>query len=208
MKRFHYSAALVFSIAWLSSSTAQAGQPGSTNRPPEIENLWPSVQLTNGLTLGLSAIRVGTGTNTTEIPLGLILKDPVRTSSTIYTPKDEYLARMKLYDSNNVPVVKTALGRKYGQKFDELSHWDRKFASRPHGRPAMVPIGQDWEYACVLPAVSQLFDITKPGVYRLEMEVQVMVLYLGKHQVRQISRFPPIKLNVVKPSAKQEVSPE
>jgi hypothetical protein len=63
----------------------------------------------------------------------------------------------------------------------------------------MIEIGADWQYAGALPAVSELFNIPKPGLYRLEVEVQVMLLYWGKRQVRQITRFPPLTIQVVKP---------
>jgi hypothetical protein len=52
-----------------------------------------------------------------------------------------------------------------------------------------------------LPKISDLFAITKPGTYRLKLEVQIMLRFLNTSDkpTRQILRFPPVEISVIKP---------
>lgn len=186
------------------TNTASAQPIG--NRPA-LDKLISTATATSGLTLGVDILDYGIGTNTTELPIGLIFKAPANTQSAFYLPQEEYLARLELYDSNNHAVTKTKLGAQYGQLFDEL-YWDiGKFAT-PHngGHPKMITVRDEWDsrsWGCNLQKVSDLFTITEPGQYRLKVEVQIMLLYLNtkEKQVRQISRFPPIEIMVTCPKA-------
>ncbi len=200
---------IVIAIAcpWLSIGHAdEVGKfiqaSGSINNHPELEKYIPCVHSTNGLTLGVGIIRLTTGTNTTELPIDLIFKAPTNGHCTLYVPKDEYLVRLGLYDSNNCPVAKTDLGSKYGRYFDDL-HWDLTLANQPHGHPQMRFIGDTWSSATMLPKTADLFMISKPGQYRLKVEVQILLLYLQEKQVREIVRFPPVDIAVTRPEISQ-----
>ena len=165
----------------------------------DFEKYIVPVQLTNGLTLGIS-IGSGVQTNTTEMLIELVFKAPTNTHSLLYVPKDEYLARLELLDLNNHTIAKTELGSKYGLRYDALQ-WDiQKYASRPRGP---IWFGDAWGRGCSLPKTSELFAITNPGTYRLRLEVQVMLMYLNMadKQVRQIVRFPRIEITVTRPES-------
>jgi len=171
-----------------------------------LEKYIVTVGATNGLTLGVTILDPRFGTNTTELPIGLLFKAPTNTHSALYLPQEEYLARLELYDSSNSPVAKTALGSKYGKSFDDL-YWDlKKFATPPNGwHPSEMFTPDDkWDsmsWGGRLPKISDLFAITKPGTYRLKLEVQIMLRFLNTSDkpTRQILRFPPVEISVIKP---------
>lgn len=54
-----------------------------------------------------------------------------------------------------------------------------------------------------MPKTTELFVIRKPGTYRLQIEMQVMLLYLNtaEYQVRQIVRFPPLEIPLIQPES-------
>jgi len=194
---------LAASSLWLANGYADeprisAQSSRLTNRHPELEKYISTVRATNGLTLGISIIRLTIGTNSTELPVEFEFKAPSTTNSMLFMPKDEYLVRMELYDSNNVVVPKTELGTKYGKSFDDI-YWDiGKFAKSPHG-PTIVK--DAWSWGRQLPKISDLFILTKSGAYHLKLEVQVMLYYLNmkEKQTRQILRFPPVEISVINP---------
>lgn len=91
-----------------------------------------SVQSTNGLTFGVTVIDSRNGTNTTESSVGFLFKAPPKFHSLLFLPKDEFMAKLELYDSSGHPVKKTESGSKYGRRLDAI-YWDiKKFADRPH----------------------------------------------------------------------------
>ena len=157
-----------------------------------------SAQSTNGLVLGITVIDFQGGKDTVDLPRQLVFKAPINTRSVFFIPKEEYLAKIELYDSNNNPVTKTELGSRYGINFNDI-YWDiAKFAKRPHSQ---TNVSDAWSFGCDLPKTSDLFVITKPGKYRLKLEVQIMLYALDttKKQTRQILRFPPVEITVTKP---------
>jgi hypothetical protein len=168
----------------------------------ELEGYFAAtVQVTNGLTLGIS-LKDTLGTNSTEHPIGLDFKAPANVHSMFFVPKNEYFVRMQLFDSNNNLVPKTTLGSSYGQDFDNLRWNIGKFANQPHG-PRTA--SDTWIGGAYLPKLSDLFAISKPGQYRLKLEAQIMLLYLDTRakQARQIIRFPVAEITVVCPQDAQ-----
>lgn len=173
-------------------------------RADDVDKYIASVQATNGLALGISIIDRKLGTNTTEQPVDLVFKAPPNATSELFMLKDEYVARIELYDDNNRLVAKTQLGSKLGRNFDEVS-WDiKKFASHPHGP---IHPKDAWAWGKSLPRISELFALERPGIYYLKVEAQVMVEYLDmtKKQTRQIVRFPPVEITVKCPERKSLV---
>jgi hypothetical protein len=171
----------------------------------DAEKYMPLVQATNGLSLGVCILdpKSGINTNTTELSVGMLFKAPTNTRSMFFMPKKEYLARVELYDSSNNPVAKTKLGSNYGVNFNDI-YWDiNKFAESPHGPCTARDSWDSWSWGGFLPKTSDLFVLTKPGTYRLKLEVQIMLYALdtAKKQTCQILRFPPVEITVAKPES-------
>lgn len=170
-------------------------------RAGDHEKYIVSVRATNGLTLGVDVIDAKLGTNSTEVPVGLVFKAPANINeSELFMLKNEYIARLELYDSNNHPVAKTKLGSEYGRKFDKAQWGIKEYSNNPHG-----PTGakNTWTWGEMLPKTAELFAVNEPGTYRLKLEAQVMVLYLdvAKKETRQIVRFPPVEIMVTRPAS-------
>ena len=159
-----------------------------------------SVQASNGIGFGILIIDMRTATNTTDLPISFLFRAPTNTASELFILKDEYLARINLYDASNHPVKKTKMGAKYGTKFDKAEWGINKYSSQPHGP---VICRDSWMGGLLLPKISELFDLREPGVYRLKVEAQAMLMYLdmSKKQVRQIVRFPPVEIMVTRPNS-------
>lgn len=182
-------AALVVASSWLLHCSGS-----DTNN---FQGYFATVQTTNGLTLGVSLLGPD-GTNSTESPIELDFKAPVGARSVLFVPKEEYLARLHLWDASNIPAPTTTLGTNYGRSFGDLYYDIKKFASQPHGPRGP---GDSWQVATRLPKLSDLFELPKPGRYRLRLEIQVLLQYLDTRgpQVRQVVRFQPPDVWVVKP---------
>lgn len=153
------------------------------------------VTATNGLKLGIlprtEPIRVED-----EIWLFLSLGPPHPRVGSVHAPKDEYLARIELFDTNNVPVPKTELGKKY--KLAPLPPWRREVLQtdpRSHGRRYSWPLSYQWHKFLEFPPPAKLFRIEAPGRYHLRMEFQ---LYDVRYTNRTGVRFPPVELPVIR----------
>jgi hypothetical protein len=116
-----------------------------------------------------------------------------------------YCVQIKMYDTNNDEVAKTLLGNVYGSKFDQFrpgdyagtilatgnNHFDKRILDRGlGGRP--------------LPAPGDLFKIKKPGIYTLEVKIQLLQVDKKdpndtKTWSQELVQFSPIKLKVEKP---------
>lgn len=171
-----------------------------------------SVIATNGLELGvMGAIGITNSTSTegidyNDLYLVFRLSDEYPGGKSrpdyviVYEPKPEYLARFTLYDSEQRPVKKTALGASY--QFKDIPSFDYKYIV-PYSRTkksAPVPIfaKDSWSTGFIeLPRISQMFEIKKPGNYRLVLEIQVF--HDKGIRNRYVVRFPPLEIPVNQP---------
>lgn len=160
-----------------------------------------SVTATNGLQMG---IIFPTGTNTTDTELFLVFRFPPSRGAGVYQPKTNCLGTFTLYDTNNNPVLETAVGDSYRLKSD--LQWDSRFMEKAHGQSIPTLADSNWTSRFVrLPAVQQLFKIRKPGAYRLVLESQFFFVGGGE---RDVVHFPPLEVSVVQPDDRRfQVSP-
>jgi len=180
-----------------------------TNQPSDeiSRHIRYSVTATNGLQLGV-AVRAS-ATNRTDQEIWLWFSREEEGTSVVYVPTDERLVRVELYDTNNVPLSKTAEGKKY--KFAPLLRWDKSLVRQHQRTPQAwyVPKGRsvaqseqgertfywEWSKFLALPPPTRLFKIEQPGTYRLVMEFQVF----EKHGTnKNVVRFPPLEIPVVR----------
>ena len=173
------------------------------------EHVHYSVTTTNEVKLGFCFFSYppsfGT-TNTVEQPIELVFSLP-KEASCIYVPKNEYVGKFTLYNSNNIPLPKTALGESF--KLKANLQWDEKLMRQPgsgtrSGSPEPWWNHSDdewihfdgWSRPLDFPKISQLFKIEKPGKYRLVLEVQVFLNTRGKEE---LVCFPPLEIPVIQP---------
>gem|GEM_PF-3399386 len=166
-----------------------------------------SVTATNGLKLGVVA--GPSGTNTVDDEVWLFFSLEREGILPVYVPRDEYLVRIELFDSHNLPLPKTTAGRSY-QLAPRLK-WDKsrvrlhqrspqlwpvwKGRSVAHSAEGQSPFYREWTEFLKFPPPSQLFRIEKVGAYRLVMEFQVFV---KKGVEKPVVRFPPLEIPVVR----------
>ena len=175
------------------------------------------VSSTNGLTLGvLSESRYVNATNMADAPIRLSFSRYPALSAEIYIPIDEYVANFTLYDSSNHLVKATKLGnqfhledslpwsvdsvrRKHGQ-VEPIPRWDGTIAvqsSDKHGN--LVPssyVSDGWTSPVQFPRISELFDASAPGRYKLFIQMQV---FLKEGTNIELVRFPTFKVPVFVP---------
>jgi hypothetical protein len=162
-------------------------------------------ETTNGVYLVIAAVR-----NVT-----LITNEPVRFDDdlvwmtfcdtgkvTLSYPDSKYGIRIKMTDSEGNEVPKTALGGRCGSKFDNLrlitdfkvgnTVAQGSYKDNPGGRGETI----------FLRKPDELFQMNKPGVYTLEIQMQ-MFRYLPSYdpveRSKGLFRFSPIKIKVEKP---------
>lgn len=161
-------------------------------------------ETTNGIYLVVAAVR-----NVT-----LITNEPVRFDDELVWmtfcntgkvmlsyPDSKYGLRIKMIDSEGNEVPKTALGERCGSKFDSLrlitdSNVGRttaqgSYKDNPHGETIF------------LRKPDELFQMDKPGIYTLEIQMQ-MFRYVPSYdpveRSKDLFRFSPIKIKVEKPN--------
>jgi hypothetical protein len=187
---------LNFCLGFLQAEGANTNRINIANPHGFAPYIHYSVKSTNGLIMGLVSFEDALHTNVTEIesPICLSFSLPSQVK-TVYIPKNEYLGQFSLYDTNNNLVSKTKLGENYKLKGD--LHWDRKLV-RQTGNGTTIPWeAQDgWSHLLELPKPSQLFEIKKPGKYRLVMQIQV---FLKTGTNKDVVRFPPVEISVIQP---------
>jgi len=173
-----------------------------------------SVEATNGLKLGVMGGRHIATTNIDYNELFLVFRlpekyipkgvdrngKPLGDYGLVYEPKPEYFARLTLYDSNSNAVPKTTLGANYRLK--DIPAWDYKYTVpyQPNSRnnsPIPIFAKDSWSQGFIeLPKVSQMFEIKKPGAYRLMLEAQVFA-WIGTNKT--VVHFPPLEIPVIRP---------
>jgi hypothetical protein len=161
--------------------------------------------ITNGVYLASGAIRGG---------VDLITNEPIRFDDQIVwgafcdtgktelsCPDTQYSIKIKLTDTNGMELPKTARGERFGTKFDQLHKiTDSKVAPVVAWGPF-----QDSGLGKFLPKPSELFQIEKPGIYTLEIQMQ-MFRYIPSRdpdeRSKTLFRFSPINIKVEKPPEK------
>jgi len=125
-----------------------------------------------------------------------------------------YGIKIRMWGGDGQDVPKTALGKTFGSKWD--STWDSFQDSLVEGKgegpgyhnrrragvSAWGPFTNNPGLGGgkLLPAPKDLFQMDKPGVYTLEIQMQMARVNKGTNQLtRQLVRFSPIKLKVQKP---------
>jgi hypothetical protein len=119
-------------------------------------------------------------------------------------PNARYGMKIKMTGQDGKEVSKTDLGEIYGLKWDQLhsykdSRLNGAFASGPY-QPELGAEGGQF-----LPAPDDLFEMDKPGIYTLEIQMQ-MFRHTGstdpEDEYRHLIRFSPVKIKVEKPNEK------
>jgi hypothetical protein len=158
-------------------------------------------ETTNGVYLAIAAVR-----NVT-----LITNEPIRFDDRLVWmtfcdtgkimlsyPDTRYGTKINMTDSNGKDVSKTALGKRFGSKFDSLhlitdskvGNTEALGNSYPNGDPLF------------LPKPNELFQMDKPGIYTLEIQMQ-MFRYVPSYdpveRSKTLFKFSPVKIQVENP---------
>ncbi len=162
-------------------------------------------ETTNGIYLVIAAARDAT----------LITNEPIRFDDRLVWmtfcdtgkvvmlsyPDTRYGMKIKMIDSGGKEIPKTARGERFGSKFDSLrlitdskvGNTDALGNPYPKGNPLF------------LPKPEELFQMDKPGVYTLEIQMQ-MFRYVASYdpveRSKTLFRFSPVKIKVEKPPEK------
>lgn len=119
-------------------------------------------------------------------------------------PNPEFGIRVKLLDPDGKESPKTALGKKYGSKFDGVRTYEDVISGTSMGgmdaREKYVERGRGFSGGN-LPAPRDLFQMEKTGIYTLQIEMLVfrIIETTATHWDRALLRFPPMKIKVEKP---------
>ena len=125
-----------------------------------------------------------------------------KTDIELQYPNARYGIKMKMTDPDGKVVSKTGLGDIWGSgsKWNQLhSYKDSRLSGVTAGpyRPDVGAGGGQW-----LPAPKDLFEMEKPGIYTLEIQMQ-MFRHTGStdpnEEYRNLIRFSPVKIRVEKP---------
>ena len=136
----------------------------------------------------------------TKLPIYLDFRS-LKQVGWLHQPNDEYLANLKLVDTNNQIVPKTAIGSHYMLNTN-ITHWGRQDSDllrrTKRGLNVVFPVGGDiWESSISFPSIDKLFEIKKPGTYKLRMEVQVFFM-LNTSTNAEIIHYLPLEIPVIK----------
>jgi hypothetical protein len=118
----------------------------------------------------------------------------------VYPLDTRYGMRIRMFDARGVEVAKTRKGESVGSRFDEL----RDFKDTRTG--VMVAWGSYKENPGLgggkaLPTPNALFKLKKPGIYTMEIEMQMFLVLKRTNQwSRKLFRFSPVRVAVEKPS--------
>jgi hypothetical protein len=119
-------------------------------------------------------------------------------------PDRAFWVRVKMTDPDGKEVKKTALGTAMGKRFDEVHSYEDVAARWSMGGITAYgdyePRGGGFTGGPPLPAPKEIFEMTTPGTYTLELELQVFLLDKKTNPWRRkLLRFAPIRMKVVKP---------
>lgn len=114
--------------------------------------------------------------------------------------------RFRMTGPNGRAISLTEVGRKYGLLFDRVHGFEDTTNSSWHPfnhiqtRSASALASPDEIGGIILPSAQELFNMKKPGIYDLEVEMQVFRPVAVSNQWSfKLMRFSPIKLKIQKP---------
>lgn len=112
----------------------------------------------------------------------------------------EYGVRIRMRDAQGNDVPKTSMGKSFGSKFDRL-----KSILDTGVYPAIAWGAYSNNLGCgggkFLPQPGKLFEIDKPGIYNLEIQMQMFLYVPSRDPVERsktLFRFSPIQIRVEK----------
>jgi hypothetical protein len=116
-------------------------------------------------------------------------------------PSFKYGMKIKMTEPNGKEVSKTSFGKTCGSKWNQLySYKDSRLSGISAAGPYQPEFGGQF-----LPAPNELFEMDKPGIYTLEIQMQ-MFRHTGStdpdEQHRNLIQFSPVKIKVEKPMEK------
>lgn len=115
----------------------------------------------------------------------------------------EYGLKIRMIGPDGKTVAKTALGRRFGTKFESVQRYEDAF----HGWH-MGNVTAKGEYDArdaplsgpLLPSAKELFQMAESGVYTLEIQMQMFqIIKQTNSWTRKLIRFDPVKLKIEKP---------
>jgi hypothetical protein len=123
-------------------------------------------------------------------------------------PDRSYGIKLTMLDAAGKEVPKTKLGAEFGIKFEQLRSF-QDIVPTPRTGYSSVQIASilvqgayddtDAVSGPLLPAVNDLFQITKPGIYTLEIQMQMFLIHKDTNQwTRELIRFTPVSIKVQK----------
>lgn len=127
-------------------------------------------------------------------------------------PDRSYGIKVKMLDAFGKEIPRTKLGQDFGSKFDEVRSYEALIQIENGGyhnghMGSIVAQGTydvaDGVSGPLLPAAKDLFQIDKPGIYTLEIQMQMFQIHKNTNQwTRELIRFSPIKIKIEKPPNK------
>ncbi|HOC58112.1 MAG TPA: hypothetical protein PKI20_21015 [Verrucomicrobiota bacterium] len=121
-------------------------------------------------------------------------------------PGPPQLARLHMTGPDGKAVPKTRLGETFGTKFDRIRYEDTVHGWSRANIEAQGPYDSRGGgfTGPILPAPAKLFQMKKPGVYTLEVQMQLLrAVWVTNHWTYPVVRFSPIRIKVEKPSDTQ-----
>jgi hypothetical protein len=126
-------------------------------------------------------------------------------------PDPNYGIKIKMFGPDGNEVTKTKLGESFGSDFDQVhsykdvihtglmgyhsSHMGDIEAQGPYDKRGGVLLSGP-----LLPAPKELFQMEKPGVYKLEIQMQMFKIHKNTNQwTRELVRFSSVRFKVEKP---------
>jgi len=117
----------------------------------------------------------------------------------VYLPKPSSLCRIQLLNEQSEEISKTFLGRKYGTSFDGAKDPWKETEKDKGGSARHYTVGALGGVRESFPACEALFKVSRPGEYRMRLQVQVFeqVIQQGRVQLRPL-RFPMVEIPLTK----------
>jgi hypothetical protein len=117
----------------------------------------------------------------------------------VYLPKPSSLCKIQLLNEQSQEIPKTSLGRKYGTSFDGTEDPWKETDQDKGGSARHYTVGPLSGVTESFPACEALFKVSRPGEYRLRLQVQVFeqVIQQGRVQLRPL-RFPMVEILLTK----------
>lgn len=125
-------------------------------------------------------------------------------------PAPAFSIKIKMTGPDGREVPKTDLGSGYGTKFDKVRRFEDTIDQGQVGYHAphtgvifasgMYVASEGVASGPLLPSPQQLFEMSAPGKYKLEIEMQMFQVVKGTNWTRKLLRFERIEIPVVKPS--------